>query len=140
MPKRGEVYALVDSFFQEVWNEQNDDAIPKYISPKVIEHGLSGLQPLTLDYSDFIAFRARFLQAFPDAKFTVDNILVEGEVVVVRFHVEATHLGDGMGFPATGRKISFTAMGFGIWRDGKMIEAWNNFDQLGLMRQVGLIE
>lgn len=140
MSTRDDLYTRVHSLFQEVWNEQNAAAIHDYLAPDVVEHGLAPLEQIAQGFDDLVAFHRSFLQSFPDAKFTVDDVLVEGDTTVVRFHVDGTHLGDGIGVPATGRKISFTGMGFGRWRDGKMIEIWNSFDQLSLMRQIGVVE
>lgn len=127
-------------FFQLVWNEKNDEALYEFLSPEFVEHGLGSLEAIPLSRDDFVEFRRSFLSAFPDAQFTVDNVVAEGEKVAVRFHVNATHLGDGLGVPPTGRKVSFNAMGMARWKDGKIVEAWNNFDHLGLLRQLGMAD
>jgi steroid delta-isomerase-like uncharacterized protein len=131
------LYERTLRFFQLVWNEQNDAALPEFLSPELLDHGWRALDSMPFAYDEFIEFRRRFLDAFPDAKFVVESVLVEDSKVAVRYHVQATNLGDGMGFPATGRKVQFTAMSIARWQDGKIVEAWNNFDQLGLLRQLG---
>jgi steroid delta-isomerase-like uncharacterized protein len=140
MNREDGLYERAHRFFQLVWNERNDEAVYEFLSPDVVEHGLSPLEQIPLRFDDFIEFRRSFLDAFPDAKFTVDNVVVDGQKVAVRFHVQATHLGDGLGFPATGRKVTFTAMGIARWDEGKIVEAWNNFDRLGLLRQLGVAD
>ncbi len=135
-----QLYERAHRFFQLVWNEQNDDAVSEFISPDLVEHGLTHIGETPLRFDDFLNYRRQFLNAFPDAKFILDNVAVEGQRVAVRFHVSATHLGDGLGFPATGRKVGFTAMGIARWKDGKIVEAWNNFDHLGLLRQLGVAD
>jgi predicted ester cyclase len=140
MPNMDDLYARNHGLFQEIWNDRNDNAMFEYLSQHVVEHGLSPFEPIAQGFEDLVAFRNNFLLSFPDARFTVEKILVEGETSVVRFSVTATHLGDSMGIPATGRKVTFTGMGFGRWKDGKLVEVWNNFDQLGLMRQLGAVE
>jgi predicted ester cyclase len=130
----------VQDFIQEAWNDRNDQAVLEYVSEDIQEHGLTGMEPIALNLGEYLKYRADFLRAFPDVHFAVDQVMVEGDRTAVRYHVTGTHLGDGIGCSPTGRHIDYTAMFIGIWRDGKLVEAWNNYDQLGMMRQLGLIE
>ena len=81
------------------------------------------------------AFRA----GFPEARFRVEDILAEADKVVVRYAVEGTHTGNFFGIPATGKSITMT--GISIYRivNGKLTEAWVQYDQLGLMQQLGVV-
>ena len=76
---------------------------------------------------------------FPDLHFTIDDMVVEGDRVVVRWTFNGTHKGEFMGVPPTNKKI--TAWGIEIYRvvDGKFVESWERFDDLGLMQQLGLV-
>jgi len=81
------------------------------------------------------AFRA----GFPEARFIVEDVIGEGEKVVVRYSVEGAHTGNFFGIPATGKQISMG--GISVYRviGGKLAEAWVQYDQLGLMQQLGVI-
>jgi steroid delta-isomerase-like uncharacterized protein len=72
-------------------------------------------------------------------KFTIEDVIAEGDRVVVRWTGSGTHVGDFMGIPPTGR--SFTIAGIDIHRieNGRMAEHWHVVDQLSLMGQLGLI-
>jgi steroid delta-isomerase-like uncharacterized protein len=78
-------------------------------------------------------------QAFPDLRVHIDKILAEGDLVSVRFIAEGTNTASGLGLPATGKSIRI--VGTTILRivDGKILEEWPSFNQLDLMRQLGLM-
>ena len=60
--------------------------------------------------------------AFPDLHFTIQHVVAEGDFVVGAFHIEGTHQGEFFGVPATGKRVSFSAID--VWRfsDGKIVE------------------
>lgn len=76
--------------------------------------------------------------AFPDSKTTTQDLIAEGDKVVERWTLSATNTGPFMGMPATGKK--YTVTGISIYRlaGGKIVEHWADFDQLGIMQQLGL--
>jgi predicted ester cyclase len=77
--------------------------------------------------------------AFPDWRHTVDDIIAEGDKVMVRNTVYGTHRGDFMGIAPTGKQIE--QRGFDLFRiaDGKVVEHWGEYDWLGLYRQLGAV-
>jgi predicted ester cyclase len=74
---------------------------------------------------------------FPDLRVTVEEVIAEGDLTAARLSVTGTHEGDHLGVAPTGRRVSFTGMTFTRWRDGKIVEGWNNVDIPGLMKQIG---
>ena len=82
------------------------------------------------------------LAAFPGLQFTVDELLPAGEagdVVVTRFTARGTHRGDQMGFPATGKSVTFQGIIVDRWQDGKIVDRHEIADALGLFQQLGLV-
>ena len=77
--------------------------------------------------------------AFPDLNFTIEDLIAEGDKVVYRYTIRGIHQNDFMGIPATGKAVKVT--GIHIYRigDGKLQEEWENWDMLGLLRQLGVI-
>jgi steroid delta-isomerase-like uncharacterized protein len=71
--------------------------------------------------------------------FTVDDVVAEGDKVVVRWTNEGTHVGEFAGIPATGR--SFALAGIDIYRvaNGLLCEHWHVIDQLAMLGQLGLL-
>jgi len=78
-------------------------------------------------------------QAFPDVHVDVMNMVAEGDFVVFHDSVRATSRGDFLGIPANGKRLEWTEIHFLCIRNGKIVEHWANFDQLGILKQLGAI-
>lgn len=132
--------ALLHRWFEEVWNKGRADAIDEMFAADGIAHGLSDEagQPLR-GAAGFRAFHEKFRGAFPDILVTVEDTVVEGDKVAARCHVRARHTGDSLGLAATDKPIEITGISIVRVKDGKIAEAWNNFDFLSLYRQIGAI-
>jgi steroid delta-isomerase-like uncharacterized protein len=80
-----------------------------------------------------------FRSAFPDWVETVEDVIAEGDKVVIRVTGRGSHEGEFQGIPATGRQVTATGVGIGRIQDGRIVEAWAAYDALGLMQQLGAI-
>jgi steroid delta-isomerase-like uncharacterized protein len=78
--------------------------------------------------------------AFPDLTFTIEECFSDGDLVCTRWSTTATHDGDLMGLPATGRAITGSGITIDKIDDGKVVESWNQWDNAGLMQQLGVGE
>ena len=67
----------------------------------------------------------------------VDDVMADGDKVALRWHAEGTHRGELPGLAPTGKRASATGITIYQWRDGKVVEAWTQWDNLGLARQLG---
>jgi steroid delta-isomerase-like uncharacterized protein len=81
-----------------------------------------------------------YRSAFPDLQFTLDEVFSDGDLVCTRWSTAATHDGDLMGIPATGNSISGSGISIDRVVDGKVAESWVQWDNLGLMQQIGAFE
>ncbi len=88
---------------------------------------------------DFIRHNTDFFNAVPDAHFTVDDMIAEGDKVATRWTATGTHTGEIGGIPATGEKFTFWGITIDHIVSGKCAEEWERYDSLGLMQQLGLI-
>jgi predicted ester cyclase len=70
---------------------------------------------------------------------TIEDLIAEGDKVVARWRSRATHRGDYMGIPPTGKEVEFTGISVYRIEEGKIAESWTVEDQLGLMRQIGAV-
>ncbi len=127
---------LVRRLFEEVLNQRNLGLIDEFFSPNHVEHastgpvhGPDGMKQYYLIY----------LTAFPDAHYTVEDQIAEGDKVVTRWSVRGTHTGELMGLPATGKQGTVTGIGIVRFEGGKLVEAWTEFDALGLLQQLGVV-
>lgn len=130
--------ALVRRFFEEGWNAGNLDEfdeidVPDYVlhDPSVHEEvrGVEGIK----------RFASMYLRAFPDLHFTVEDQIAEGDKVVTRWTSSATHRGELMGIPPTGNRTGVSGITISRISEGRLVEDWNIWDTLGLMRQLDVI-
>jgi steroid delta-isomerase-like uncharacterized protein len=80
---------------------------------------------------------ATYRTAFPDVHMTADDAVREGDTVVLRWHAEGTHRGELTGLAPTGGRVTVTGISIDQWKDGKIVETWVEWDNLGLARQIG---
>jgi len=83
-------------------------------------------------------FMDSILTAFPDGQETVQDQLAEGDKVMTRWTFTATHKGMFMGIAATGKKFTITGVCIDRIVGGKIVEEWEEWDALGMMRQLGV--
>ena len=132
--------ALIRRWFEEVWNHGRADAIPEMFAADGIAHGLSDDVNAPLrGPGGFLPFHAQFREAFPDIDVVVEDQIAEGDTVATRCSVRGKHAGDSLGFAATQSPVEFTGVSITRIRDGKIVEAWNNFDFMKMYRQLGAI-
>ena len=84
-------------------------------------------------------FASAFYSAFPDLNHTIDDTIADGDKVVVRFTLRGTHTGNFMGIPATKKSITVGAIAIFRIVGGKIEELRCQFDQMGMMQQLGVI-
>jgi steroid delta-isomerase-like uncharacterized protein len=83
-------------------------------------HGVEGIRQ----------FMTMAVTAFPDARYTVEDLVAEGDKVLQRCSVRATHAGDFAGIPATGKQVAFSFMILSRLENGKLAEEWQMLDAL----------
>jgi predicted ester cyclase len=69
----------------------------------------------------------------------VDDQVVEGDRVATRFTVHGTHTGDLLGIAPTHKIVTVTGIVFSRLADGQIAEEWENFDQFGMLQQLGAL-
>ena len=87
---------------------------------------------------DFKKSMSEFFNAFPDNHITLDDMVVEGDKVAVRYTITGTHKGEFMGIPPTNKRVTIWPIQIDRIVGGKFVEGWTRFDTLGFMRQLGL--
>ncbi len=98
---------------------------------------INGLPPM--DRAGHHSMAIGFFSAFPDLRQTVEETVADDERVVVRFRAAGTHLGDFMGYPATGRPINVVGTAILRIHDGKITNLKEVFDLHALLQQIGAI-
>ena len=129
--------SLTRRWFEEVWNNGREAAIDELLAADGVAYGLAEDGHDLPGPAEFRKFYRQFRSGIPDIRITVDQVIEEGDTTACRFTARGTHSGDGMGIKATNRPIRVTGMCMMRWRDGQIIEGWNEFDAAGLMGQIG---
>jgi len=127
---------LARRWFQEVWNNRNYNAVNELAHPTAKAWGFTETPGRVTTIAEFKPFWQKFLDAFPDIHITVDDVIAEGDKTCMRITANATHTGPGLGIPPTGRPVKISALILVEWRDGKIHQAWNEFDAYGMMQQL----
>lgn len=92
-----------------------------------------------MDLAGHSAFGVMFYQGFPDIYHTLDDVIVEDNTAAIRFTLKGTHTGEFMGIPPTGKRVEVTAIAIQHFVNGKIARLWGEFDQLGLLQQLGVV-
>ena len=128
--------AKVRRIIEEVWNGGNLAVLDELVAPNCVFHDLSttfrgpeGIKRYVMMYR----------MAFPAVHFTIDDLIAEGERVVIRWTVTGTHKGELQGIAPTGKYVRVTGIVISRFAKGKVEEDWINFDALGMMQQLGVV-
>jgi steroid delta-isomerase-like uncharacterized protein len=122
---------LARRWFEEVWNQRRTETVYELLTPDSICQSEAG--PLRGPEAFLDHVYRPFVAAFPDLRVTVEATVSDGDDVVVRWRVNATHTGDALPFPRTGRRVTVRGMTWIRYRDGKMAEGWDCWNQTGLI-------
>ena len=128
--------ALVRRFYEEVFNQRNLAVVDEICTSDHQFHN----PPTTLHgREEFKQLLSLYLTAFPDARFTVEDEIAEGDRVASRYTFRGTHQVALMGIPPTGKQVTVTGIIMNRIAGGKSAEGWLNFDALGLLQQLGVV-
>jgi steroid delta-isomerase-like uncharacterized protein len=137
---RAESIQFVDTWFEEVWRKGRPEAIDEMVADDAVMHGLGEADAVVRGGAGFKPFVERMRGAFPDVDIRPVQMIEEDDLIATRWVATMTHRGDQLGVPATGRRVTVTGMTIVRLRDGKIVEAWNNYDQLSLLQQIGALQ
>ena len=123
--------------FRDALNAGDLDAAFAVFAPNAVVHMQSAQEPLTRE--SFRQMGQLMLSAFTGGVATVEDMIVEGDMVVSRLTFRGTHTGDLMGIPPTGKDVTIAETIVDRIADGQIVESWRLFDQMTLMQQLGVI-
>jgi steroid delta-isomerase-like uncharacterized protein len=130
---------IVMQLYEEVFNRGDLDLVDTLISPKVVNHDPQLPPGVPNGPQGLKAVVTMLRSAFPDDHHTIEDLVAAGDKVVVRLTHRGTHQGSFFGLSPTGKHISQTSIHIFRFADGKLVEAWANRDDLGLLQQLGAI-
>ena len=126
-----EYKAIVLRCFEEAFNRRNGAVVDDFFAPYVVYHarttdvhGLEGMHQLVTS----------LLTAFPDFQVTPEDVVAEGNMVVIRFTNRGTHQGAFLGIPPTGKQVSWMGVDLFRFAEGKIVDGGGVFDRLGFLQ------
>jgi predicted ester cyclase len=118
-------------------NSGHLEKLDEYIASAAIDHDPApGQAPGPEGYEELFAGMRR---AFPDLHIDVEHMMVTDDEIAMAYTVTGTHLGELMGHGPTGRTVSYRGVQITRFVDGKFVERWGSSDELGMLRQLGLM-
>ncbi len=132
--------ALVRRWFDEVWNRGMESTIDELFPPTSVMWGAGRPDVASHGPTEFKAFYKTLRTACPDTHIHLEQVVQEGDTAFARWTATMTHTGEGLGIPPTNKKLTLTGMSACKVRDGIIIEGWNNWDQVGMARELGVLE
>lgn len=124
-------------YLTDFWNRGDDVAINEILAAGAVGH-VAG-KAFTAGPATLLARRASLLNIYTNPTFALEDEIATDDKVVIRWTFRGTHTGAGAGVSATGKEV--VATGINIFRlaDGKIAELWVESDDLGELRQLGVI-
>ena len=131
--------AVVRREAEEIYSHTgNLDAADEIYAPDFIGHDAASPEPIR-GPEGVKQYAGMYRSAFPDIQATVEDQTAEGDTVATRWRARGTHQGELMGSAPTGNTVEITGMSFSRISEGKIVEAWYNGDDLGMMQQIGAV-
>lgn len=128
--------AVVRRYWDEIWNNKKKERIEELVAPNHTIHFPSGMAHQIQSVQEWV--ETAFI-AFPNVHFTTKELIAERDLVSCRWTYTATHQGEFIGYPPTGKDVKDSGMEFFRIENGKIAEIWVNQDSLGLLQQLGII-
>lgn len=128
--------ALYRQFYAEVFDTRNLDLLDRFMAPDLFNHSTAPGMPQGI--AGIRAIMEQYLTIFPDMQTTIEDVIATGDKVVGRLTACGTHQG-GIHPQPTHKSFTVTEIEIIRFADGKMVERWANWDQLGMLQQLGFI-
>ncbi|MFF1798261.1 ester cyclase [Kitasatospora sp. NPDC058263] len=128
---------IVRAFIDALFTQGDLAAVDEYLAEDFLNHD----PPVGTDTSreGMRAAAVLFRGAFPDWHAIPDFLVAEGDMVVEHFSASGTQRGEIFGAPPTGRTVTLRGINIFRLREGRIVERWGRLDELGLLRQLGLV-
>jgi steroid delta-isomerase-like uncharacterized protein len=128
--------AMFTRYFEEGTNKGNLNIVEELFAPDYKHHDPAN--PDVIVGNEGVTRHIQSLRgAFPDLVFHIDDMVSDGEKIVIRWTANVTHTGDYFGIPPTGKSAVITGMNTWQVQNGKAVEGWVNRDDIGLAQQLG---
>jgi predicted ester cyclase len=125
---------LLKRWFEQVWNQKSEAAIDEMFAKEGKSRGFPEAGSFLVGPESIKQVHRTFIGAFPNLHVNVEDVVAEGDHVAVRWRAIASHGGDHLGFPATGKNVSLDGSTFAIIKGNQIVESWNQMDMQAMMQ------
>jgi len=126
--------ALIRRYLEECIAKGDISLMDDLLTPDYAMH----MNALEFDLQGYKNYQPSVLGAFTDGRFVMEDLLAEGDRVVLRYTFYGTHRGEFMGLPATGKQVRVGGILISRIVDGRIAEEWEVFDAATMFRQLGM--
>lgn len=138
----GDPRTLISKFVEELWNKRQFEVADEIFAKDCVSHQLRSGVPADAVPRGPEAIKehvAGWIASFPDLRFNIEQMLSEGDRVVMQLMMEGTHQRTWLGIPASGKKVEIRMFTVHRVLQGKIVEDWVLVELLGLFQQLGVI-
>jgi steroid delta-isomerase-like uncharacterized protein len=131
--------AIIRRLYEEIWNKRKVELVSEIISPS---HALQApnVSGSAVGPEAYKRQLMLFFAGYPDVHFLVEDTIAEADKVVACWTLSGTHRGEYLGIPATNKKVSVDGITIHHIANGKIMDSYSNWDALGMMQQLGVIQ
>jgi steroid delta-isomerase-like uncharacterized protein len=133
---------VIDGFVEELWNERRLEVADAIFAKDCVTHQLRSGGPVDAVPRGPQAIKehvAGWIASFPDLRFSIEEMLSEGDRVVMQLLMEGTHQGAWLGIPASGKKMQIRMFTVHRVVEGKIVQDWVLVESLGVFQQLGVV-
>jgi steroid delta-isomerase-like uncharacterized protein len=130
---------LVQRLYTEVYSGGNVNQLDQYFSNNLRVHDQAA-PDLKAGLAGYRELQNAYTRAFPKRAVTIDELLVAGDKVIVRWTCRGSHEGEYQGTPATHRKFNVTGISIYTFANDRISEIWQSWDTLSLLEQLNIIQ
>jgi ketosteroid isomerase-like protein len=133
---------LIIRFVEELWNRRNLEVADELFDKDCQTFQLRSGAPIAATPRGPKIIKehiSEWLSGFPDLKFTIQQMIAEGDQVSTLLTMEGTHTGEWHGIRPAGKHISIRMTTIHRIRSGKIIEDWVIVESLGFFQQLGIL-
>jgi steroid delta-isomerase-like uncharacterized protein len=128
--------AAIARQMMERLDQRDLDGVLALAADDAVWHGFA---PQPLDNAGYRQAISVFLDAYPDSRFPIDDVIAEGDKVAIHHSLRGTHQAAFQGIPPTGKPVKVSAIVTFRVENGKVAETWLNADLLGMLQQLGAL-
>jgi steroid delta-isomerase-like uncharacterized protein len=120
-----------------IWNQRKLEVVDEIVASDYIRHD-PAFPGEVRGPEGFKQYVVAMCTPFPDARISIEDVIAEGDRMALRWTFRGKRSGDFMGIAATGRELTLTGISIIRMEGDKIVEGWDGYDALGMLRQLGV--